>query len=185
MTDTTSRPLSFWAGWISAAVCLLIAAVAGVYVANARNQVEDVELRLIDAVTKLQLSEMTAKDAIARADAIQANLSLISLPEVAEYSLKGADAAPSARGRVFASRARGILFSATGLAQLPPNQQYQLWLKTSKAPMAVGVVNAGPDGSVTAGFDPVDGTPEATGFMLTVEPEGGADAPGGTVVLGS
>ncbi len=183
MTDTTSRPLSFWAGWISAAVFLLIAAVAAVYAATARNQVEDVELRLIDAVTKLQMSEMNVKDAVERADAIQANLSLISLPDVAEFSLRGTAAVPNARGRVFSSRARGILFSATGLPVLPANQSYQLWLKTKAAPVNVGVVTAGPDGGVTAGFDPVDGTPEAVGFMVTVEPRGGADAPGGTVTL--
>lgn len=183
MTDTTSRPLGFWAGWISAAVFLVIAAVAGVYAATARNQVEDVELRLIDAVTKLQMSEMNVKDAVERADAIQANLSLITLPEVAEFALRGSSAVPGARGRVFSSRARGILFSATGLPVLPPNQTYQLWLKTPAAPVNVGVVNASPDGGVTAGFNPVDGTPEASGFMLTIEPRGGVDAPSGPVTL--
>ncbi len=179
----TSRPLSFWVGWISAAVFLVLAAVAGVYAATARNQVEDVELRLIDAVTKLQMSEMNVKDAVERADSIQANLSLISLPEVAEFSLRGTAAVPKARGRVFSSRARGILFSATGLPALPPNQSYQLWLKTKAAPVTVGVVTAGPDGTATAGFDPIDGTPEAAGFMVTVESRGGADAPSGTITL--
>ena len=179
----TSRPLSFWAGWISAAVFLVIAAVAGVYVATAQNQVEDVTLRLVDAVNKLQMSELTATDAVARADAIQANLSLITLPEVAEFSLRGIPAVPNARGRVFSSRARGILFSATGLPLPLDNQTYQLWLKTKGAPVNVGVVTAGPDGSVTAGFDPVDGTPAAVGFMLTLEPRGGVDAPTGPVTL--
>jgi hypothetical protein len=183
MTDTTSRPLSFWAGWISAAVFLLIAAVAGIYVANARNQVDDVTGRLVDAVNKLQMSEMTAKDAVERADAIQANLSLISLPDVAEFALRGTSAVPNARGRVFSSRARGILFSATGLPALLDNQTYQLWLKTKAAPVNVGIVTVAPDGSVTAGFDPVDGTPEATGFMLTIERSGGADAPSDLVSL--
>jgi len=183
MTDTTSRPLSFWAGWISAAVFLVLAAVAGVYAATARNQVEDATGRLVDAVNKLQMSELTAKDAMERADSIQANLSLISLPDVAEFSLRGTAAVPNARGRVFSSRARGILFSATGLPMLPPNQAYQLWLKTKAAPVNVGVVNAGPDGGVTAGFDPVDGTPDAAGFMVTVESRDGADAPSGTVTL--
>ncbi len=183
MTDTTSRPLSFWAGWISAAVCLVLAALAGVYAATARNQVEDVTGRLVDAVNKLQMSEMTTKDAVERADSIQANLSLISLPEVAEFSLRGTAAVPNARGRVFSSRARGILFSATGLPVLPPNQSYQLWLKTKAASVTVGVVTAGLDGTATAGFDPVDGTPEATGFMLTVEGRGGADAPSAMVTL--
>ncbi len=179
----TSRPLSFWAGWISAAVFLVVAALAGVYAANARNQVEELEGRLVGVVGNLQMSEMNVKDAVERADAIQANLSLISLPDVAEFSLRGSSTVPNARGRVFSSRARGILFSATGLPMLPPNQAYQLWLKTKAAPVNVGVVNAGPDGSVTAGFDPVDGTPDAAGFMVTVESRDGADAPSGSVTL--
>lgn len=184
MTDTTTRPLSFWAGWISAAAFLVIAAVAGVYAANARNEVEDRELRLIDAVNKLQMSEMNVKDAIERSDAIQANLSLITLPDVAEFSLRGGAALPGARGRVFSSRARGILFSATGLPALLDNQTYQLWLKPKAAPpVNVGIVTVGPDGSVTAGFDPVDGTPEAAGFMLTVERRGGAETPSDLVSL--
>ncbi len=183
MTDTTSRPLDFWAGWISAAVLLLIAAVVGVYAATARNQVEDLEGRLVGVVGQLQMSEMNVKDAVERADAIQANLSLISLPDVAEFSLRGTAGIPNARGRVFSSRARGILFSATGLPVLSESQSYQLWLKTKAAPVNVGVVTAGPDGSVTAGFDPVDGTPEAAGFMLTVERRGGADAPSTSVTL--
>lgn len=183
MTDTTTRPLSFWAGWISAAVFLVIAAVAGVYAANARNEVEELEGRLVGAVGRLQMAEMNVTDAVERADAIQANLSLITLPEVAEFSLRGAAGVPNARGRVFASRARGILFSATGLPVLLDNQTYQLWQKTTAAPVNVGIVTVGPDGSVTAGFDPVDNTPEATGFMLTIERRGGAETPSDLVSL--
>src|SRR5205085_2767212 len=58
MSETlTPRSRAFWAGWISAGLFLLVAAGAGVYAANLRNQYDDVTLRLVDAVTKLQLSQ--------------------------------------------------------------------------------------------------------------------------------
>ena len=179
----TPRGPAFWAGWLTAAALLLIAAGAGVYAANLRNQLTDVELRLVDAVMKLQLSEERVANASAESNAIRANLALLTAPDTVEMSLRGAAPAPNAAGRAFISRSRGLLFAASKLPPLPQDRTYQLWFLTRGAPVSAGIVRPDPQGNVTAAFDPPDNAPAATGFAVSIEPEGGVPAPTGAIYL--
>ena len=183
MTEQSSRPRAFWAGWIAAGVLLVVAAVAGVYAANLKIQLDDVELRLVDAVTKLEMSESRLVGAATESNTIRANLSLLSGPETVILKLVGKGTAPQATGRAFVSATKGLIFSATGLPQLPEGQAYQLWLEARGVTLSVGVVRAGENGNVTAAFDPPTGAPTPTGFRVTVEPENGSSSPTGTVCL--
>jgi hypothetical protein len=183
MTDSTPRSRVFWAGWISAAVLLVVAAVAAVYAANLRIQLEDVELRLVDAVTKLQLSEERLVGAAQESTAIRANLALLSAPDVVDLKLAGKGTATEASGRVFVSRTKGLLFSAIKLPALADGRTYQVWWLSHAAPASVGVVQPTTDGNVTAVFDPLADAEPPSGFSVTVEPEAGSKAPTGSVVL--
>jgi hypothetical protein len=183
MTATMPRGRAFWAGWITAAVLLLIAAGAGVYAANAHNRLEDVQLRLVDAVLKLQLAEERVQNTTAASNAMRENLALIAASDAAETVLAGAGPAPNAAGRLFASPTRGLLFAATGLPPLPEDQTYQLWLLTRGAPVSVGVVRPDEQGNVTAAFDPIAEAQQATGVSLSIERQGGVEKPSGPICL--
>src|SRR6476620_6273120 len=98
MPDNTSRSRAFWAGWIAAGVLLVVAATAGVYAANLRNQLEDIELRLVDAVNRLQNSEQRLGDASAELAAIHSGLGLLSAPDVQILKLTAKRSAPGASG---------------------------------------------------------------------------------------
>jgi hypothetical protein len=182
MTESTPRTRAFWAGWISAGILLIVAAITGVYAANLQIQVNDVELRLVDAVTKMQMLQERLVQAAGESDAIRANLALLSAPDATELTLAGRGPAADATGRVFISR-KGLLFSATKLQPLPDDRTYQLWLLTRGTPTSAGLVRASADGNVTAAFDPVAAGAEPTGFSVSIEPDGGSAAPTGVVVL--
>ena len=193
MTEQNPRPRAFWAGWIAAGVLLLVAAVAGVYAANLQIQLDDVALRLVDAVTKLEMSQGRLVGAATESSAIRSNLALLSAPETVILKLVGRGTMPGATGRVFFSKTRGLLFSASNLTALGDGQEFQLWL-VPRVPTAVGAgtraisvgtVRAGENGNITAAFDSPGEVPAQTGFSVTVEPEGGSSSPTGAVCLTS
>jgi len=177
MPDNSSRSRAFWAGWIAAGVLLVAAATAGVYAANLRNQLEDIELRLVDAVNQLQVSEQRLGDASTQLAAMHSGLALLSAPDVQTLKLTGKGSAAEASGRAFISRSKGLLFSAAKLPPLAEGSTYQLWMLSRGAPTSAGQVRPAQDGSVTAAFDPLTDTPAVTGFAVTVEPEDGSPKP--------
>ena len=182
-TGSATRTGGFWAGWIAAAAMLLVASGAGIYAANLRLQLEDVELRLVDAVMKLQASEQQVAGAAAEVRAVRTNLALLSAPDVQDLKLSGKAPAADANGRAFISRTRGLLFAASNLPQLPGDRTYQLWFLTRGAPVSAGIVRPDPQGNITAAFDPLPNAPVPTGFAVSVEPEGGVPAPTGAIYL--
>jgi anti-sigma-K factor RskA len=175
VNDFRSRML--WIGWIAAGALLLIATVAAVYAANLRNQVEDVQLRLVDAVTKLQMSETARAETASALGAMQTNLALLSAPDTRVFRLVGKGTASDASGRAFFSRTKGLLFSASKLPPLADGSIYQLWLQARGGPASAGLARPMADGSVVAAYDPTTDAPDATGFAVSVEPEDGSAKP--------
>lgn len=180
---TEQRPRPPLAGWIVAGLMLLVAATAGVYAANLKIELDDVELRLVDAVTKLQLSQERLVGAAEESTAIRVNLALLSAPDATDFRLVGKGPGVQSGGRVFVSRTKGLLFSASKLPPLVEGSTYQLWLLTRGGPVSVGVVHPGEDGNIVAAFDPVPDAPDPTGLVVSVEPEGGSPKPTGATLL--
>jgi hypothetical protein len=183
MVDETSRAGASKAGWIAAGVLVLIAAGAAVYASNLRNQLEDVELRLVDAVVKMQTAQQLQQNASAELRAIRENIGLVTAADVVELTLTGRPPAPEAVGRAYVSRSRGLLFAGARLPVPPEDAVLQLWYLTSGAPVSAGVVRPDEQGSVLAGFDVPADLPTLTGFAVTVEPEPGAAKPSGDYLL--
>ena len=181
--ERAPRSGAFWAGWIAAAASLLVAAGAGIYASNLKLQLDDVELRLVDAVMKLQASEQRVAGAAAEVTAVRANLALLSAPDILDLKLAGKAPAADATGRAFISRSRGLLFAAAKLPQLPDDRTYQLWFLTRGAPVSAGIVRPDAQGNITAAFDALPDAPLPTGFAVSVEPEGGVPAPTGAIYL--
>jgi anti-sigma-K factor RskA len=182
-TERAPRPSSFWAGWVAAAAMLLLAAAAGVYAANLKVQMDDVQLRLVDAVMKLQVSEQQLAEAGEQVRAVRANLTLLTAPDVVDLRLSGKAPAADASARAFVSRSRGLLFAASKLPALPADRTYQLWYLTRGAPVSAGIVRPDEQGNVTAAFDVPADVQTPVGFAVSVEPDGGVPAPTGPILL--
>lgn len=180
---TEQHPRASRTGWIAAGIMLIVAGVAGVYAANLKIQLDDATLRLVDVVTKLQVSEQRFGDASQELTAMRTNLALLGAQDAVDFKLAGRDLGAQASGRVFASRTKGLLFSATRLPPLAEGSIYQLWLRTKGATLSVGVVRPGEEGSIVAAFDAVQDAPDPTGFALSVEPDGGSMKPTGAILL--
>lgn len=185
MSDSQPRSRAAVAGWIAAAVFLVGGAVAVVYASNLRNQLNDVELRLVDAVTKMQMLQDQLVAAAGQSDAMKGSLSILSAPDVMDATLTGRGSAPDAKARVFVSPTKGLLLSAAKLPPTLPGRTYQLWWQGPKGPVSVGVFGAAQDGAVTAAFDLPGDLPAGTAFTITDEGDGGAELPSSTVVAAS
>jgi hypothetical protein len=165
-------------------VLLLVAAAAGVYAANLRNQLQDVELRLVDAVTKLQASQEQLDGAANELDAFRTNLGLLGAPDAVEMKLSGRGTAAKAGGRVLISAGHGLLIAMTGLPPLTGDQVWQVWLLGKGKPVSAGVMHADQQGNATAAFDlPPDAPAPPAAVQVTAESGGGATAPTGQPVV--
>ncbi|HVW86190.1 MAG TPA: anti-sigma factor [Bryobacteraceae bacterium] len=83
---------------------------------------------------------------------------------------------PSARGRVFVSPDKGLIFIAAHLPKLDAHQTFQLWLLPANGkPVSAGTFKGEPDATaVYVRRGPVE---NAAAVAVTVEPEGGSLQP--------
>jgi anti-sigma-K factor RskA len=126
----------------------------------------------------LQLRREVA-DAQRAASAAQSAVAVLTAPDVARVDLAGQAVSPTASGRAFWSRSRGIVFTGTNLPQLPPGRTYQLWVVTAQAPISAGLLTPDSQGGVSGTFaTPVD-IPTPVAMAVTIEPAGGVPAPTG------
>jgi anti-sigma-K factor RskA len=100
-------------------------------------------------------------------------------PDLARVDLVGEPAAPTASGRAYWSRSRGLVFTASNLPALPPGRTYQLWVVTAQAPISAGLVRPDSSGNVSMTFQTPPDLPQPLAMALTIEPEGGVPAPTG------
>ncbi len=119
-----------------------------------------------------------------RVTALEAQLSVLASPDTARVDLAGQPAAPSASARVFWSRSRGLVFTASNLPALPEGRVYQLWVLTGQpAPISAGLLTPDRDGRVTAVFATSPDLPKPVAMAVTLEPEGGVLSPTGDKYL--
>ena len=86
---------------------------------------------------------------------------------------------PTARGRVFVSPSRGIVFIAAHLPKLDPGKTFQMWVIPAKGnPISAGTfVSAADASAIHLRPGPVTG---AAAVAVTVEPAGGSMQPTST-----
>ncbi len=185
MSESPSRSRAAIAGWAAAGVFLVAGAVAAIYASNLRIQLNDVELRLVDAVTKMQTLQEQVIAAAGQSDGMRASLSLLSAPDVRDVRLVGQALAPEGTARLFVSPGKGLLIAAQKLPPTLPGRTYQLWWQNGKTTTSVGIFGAGADGAATAAFDLPPDAGAFTGFVVTDEAEDGAEFPSSAMVLAS
>ena len=138
-----------------------------------------------------RLGQMARETAAAK-EALREELSLdrravelLRDPTTRVVDLRGRDGAAAASGRMIWNAAGGGHLLATGLPPAPPGKTYALWAIARGTPRPVGLfaVDANGRGGHRVAADTARDAVQ--GFVVTLEPEGGAPAPTGPIVLTS
>ena len=108
-------------------------------------------------------------------------LAILNDPETRQVTF--GDTARPARGRVFVSGEKGVLFIGASLPSIAPGKTFELWVIPTKGnPVPAGTF--GREADATAVYlrpGPVQG--DAAAMAVTVEPEGGSPQPTTTPFL--
>ena len=167
--------------WALAAAAAIVAAVTSVGWLSARGEISRLQTALADAranTTKL----MAVRDEFDRERTrYERAAAILSAGDVTYTALAGVTPVEQARGRVYVSPTRGLLFTAEALPDLPPNRSYQLWTIVGGKPVSHGVFELGNNGAAQLLAEPAPGMAEA--YAVTVEPLGGVPEPTGPQVL--
>ncbi len=178
-----ARPWVVPTAWLSVAALLVMGLGLGAYVVSLRHRVGGLELRLRDALIRLDRSEQQLASATLDATRAQVRLAVLTAPDLRQVVLAGQPPAPRAAGRGFLSSSNGLLFAASRLPALPAGRIYQLWFLTAGAPISAGLITPDPSGRVTAAFDVPAGAESPKGLAVSIEPDGGVPSPTGALYL--
>jgi anti-sigma-K factor RskA len=181
-----ARPASrSMVSWLAAAASVALAIGLGLYSAQLRNRVLDLEVRLREAITRADTGDRLVADARRSASEAQQHVLVLSSPDLARIDLKGQPVAPAASGQAFWSRSRGLVFTAAALPASPSGKTYQLWVLTAQTPPISNSWLLKPDaaGRVDALFDTPVTMPQPVAIAISLEPEGGVPAPTGDLYL--
>lgn len=109
---------------------------------------------------------------------------LLRDPATRVVTLRGAGPAPEAIGRLLWNEASGGHLFVAKLPPAPAGKTYELWTIVGTTPRPAGLFTVDPSGR---GSHRVASAPAGavTGFAVSLEPEGGVQAPTGPIVLAS
>jgi anti-sigma-K factor RskA len=106
-------------------------------------------------------------------------------PPASQFVLTATEVAPGAQGVIeVAGNGRQAILTVTGLPELDPASQYQLWLIKDGQRTSGGVFSVNADGSQTINIRAPQPVPDYVAFGITIEPAGGSPGPTGERVLG-
>lgn len=106
-------------------------------------------------------------------------------PPAAQIELTPTDVAPGATGLLeVAANGRNATLTVTGLPDLSPEQQYQLWLIQDGQRESGAVFSVSGDGSASVTVTAKRPLTDYAAFGITIEPAGGSPGPTGDRVLG-
>jgi len=170
--------------WLATAALLVIAAGLSVYSLQLRSRISTLEGELRDAILRADASNTQLADVRRTVSEAQSSIAVLTAPDMARVELAGQTVAPQASGRVFWSRSRGLVFTASNLPALPAMRTYQLWVVTTQGPVSAGLLKPDANGVVNILFNPTGNIPTATLMAVTIEPDGGSSAgPTGAMYL--
>ncbi|HKY22953.1 MAG TPA: anti-sigma factor [Vicinamibacterales bacterium] len=172
-----------WRTWLPLAATLIVAVGAGVHAARLQIRVDDLEVRLQQALVQASAADRAVGVARRVGAELQVSMSVLAAPDLVRIDLTGQPAAPRARGRALWSRARGMIFTAAALPPLPAGQVYQVWVVTQPGPVSAGLLTPDVAGGDLIFFETPPDIPPPTAVAVTIEPAGGLPAPTGAFYL--
>lgn len=110
---------------------------------------------------------------------------LLRDPTTRVVALRGLGPSPGATGRMIWHPAVGGQLFVANLPAAPPGKAYELWTIGEGAPRPAGVFRVDAEGRAIHRVEPVEGSKPVRVFAVTLEPEHGAPAPTGPMVLAS
>ena len=178
-----SSPRASWLRWAvgTAAAVVAVAAFTGAYVAaRYEARLGQMARETFALRQRLEKNEAALRDELALyAGAVD----LLRDPATRVVTLRGAGPSPDALGRLIWNEVSGGHLFVAKLPPAPAGKVYELWTLGGKTPRPAGLFTVDASGNashrVTATDRPVDV------FAVTLEPEGGAQAPTGPIVLAS
>jgi hypothetical protein len=184
-TRPTRRPASgaSWVPWAAAtaAVAVISAMLTGGMVASRYEARLGQMARETAAVReRLRQGEAALREQVA---VYRGAFELLRDPATRVLALHGAGPSPEASGRVIWHDTAGGQLVVANLPPAPAGQAYALWLGNGGAPRPGGVFQVDASGRGMHRV-PAAGGPVAR-FTVTLEPEAGAPAPTGRIVLAS
>jgi anti-sigma-K factor RskA len=111
-------------------------------------------------------------------------LELLRDPATRVVELRGAGPSPEATARIIWNEQAGGHLLVANLPPAPPGKAYELWTLGGPAPHPAGVFQVDAAGRAAHRVAPAPGQLVKT-FAVTIEPEAGAPAPTGPIVLAS
>lgn len=172
----------FWSWGVAAlaAAAVVLAVITGVLAS--RNHQLNTRVQALEtgqAQEIVQEKRQAAK--MARAEAV---LDVLTSSGTLKVALVSAEAHPVPQGKAFYNPAKGLVFYAANLAQLPSSQTYQLWLvPTQGKPVSAGTFETDARGNGEILLPPLPPGVAAKAFAVTIEPAGGEPQPTGKKVL--
>jgi anti-sigma factor ChrR (cupin superfamily) len=169
--------------WLAASLLVAAAGAGGWYISGLDRQIIGLRADL-DAATRLvERSELDLAAVETSAAEREAVLAIVTGPDVQRLDLAGQPLAPRASARAMWNDAADMVFLVTGLPALPAGDVYQLWFVLPDAPVSAALVEPDPGGDATVLLVVPDSVTLPSVMAMTIEPEGGVDAPTGDVYL--
>ena len=136
--------------------------------------------------TQTELEKAKAQLAAAQIESAQKDelLQLLSSQDVRLIELKGLEAAPTARAKLFWNPgARSGILLTNGLPKTSTDKAYELWGIVGKEPVPAGVFRVDDQGQARFRMPVLAQGKQFDKFAVTVEPAAGVEKPSGPMVL--
>jgi anti-sigma-K factor RskA len=162
-----------WNWWGLGIGAVATAAVALVLIANLTR-------------TQSELEKAKAQLAAAQIESAQKDelLQLLSSQDVRLVELKGLEAAPAARAKLFWNPgARSGILLTNGLPKTPTDKAYELWGIAGTEPVPAGVFRVDDQGQARFRMPVLGQGKNFDKFAVTLEPAAGVEKPSGPMVL--
>jgi len=164
-------------GWLAAAASIVLAIATMMYASSLRFDLSQARAQL--SSTSSQISRLRDELADARMAAARLinTVNIMGAPDMIKVGLRGQADAVTARGNVYLSASRGVMFQTEGMPVLPAGKVYQLWLiPKGQTPVSGGVFTVDASGSVSLSMQMPAGMPMPAVVAVTME-----DGPTGVV----
>jgi Anti-sigma-K factor rskA len=136
--------------------------------------------------TRSELEKAKAQLAAAQIESAQKDemLQLLSSQDVRLIELKGLEAAPAARAKLFWNPgARSGILLTSGLPKTPTDKAYELWGIAGTEPVPAGVFRVDDQGQAKFRMPVLTQGKKFDKFAVTLEPSAGVEKPSGPMVL--
>ena len=164
------------AGWLPITASMALAAGLAAFVVGAALRAQHAtELARVEREAEALRIDLAAEREVR---------ALLEDPATRFVRLGGLPPSPKAEGRVAWHPRRGGVFLAKELPPAPPGKAYELWAIAGGKPRPAGMFTVDAGGVGRVQVPPLEDAPVEV-FAVTLEPEGGVQAPTGAMYLAS